>query len=232
MHCLCNHSHTLICVISFLPLPRSCYLPFLIPLVRDFQGPGSESPFSPFSPGGLIIRIQPYSLKLMFLIQSQQSISKHPFLFLPTLFQWGGGRLEKGHVHVFMYPCACTRINGTPLWPQGSHLATLDKNSQVHTHAPKKWIKCACTRTRRQTFSLFCKCTKRKMFARKIKNTENQQNRKIHDPWRRALDNRGKNEVFTSACFLSLCARGESMCQLFVHNRTQMAVAFTLCLLK
>lgn len=106
MHCLCNHSRTLICVISFLPLPRSCYLPFLIPLVRDFQGPGSESPFSPFSPGGLIIRIQPYSLKLMFLIQSQQSISKHPFLFLPTLFQWGGGRLEKGHVHVFMYPCA------------------------------------------------------------------------------------------------------------------------------
>lgn len=93
MHCLCIHSPALICVISLPPLPHSPYLslPSLIPLVRDFQGPGSKSPFSTFSPGGLIIRIQPYSLKLMFLIQSQQSISKHPFLSLPTLLRQGGG---------------------------------------------------------------------------------------------------------------------------------------------
>lgn len=127
MHCLCNHSPALICVISLPPLPCSHYLslPSLIPLVRDFQGPGSKSPFSPFSPGGLIIRIQPYSLKLMFLIQSQQSISKHPFLSLRTLFRWGGWRLEKHHV------CVCVCACGTLLQPQGSHLATRDKSSQV-----------------------------------------------------------------------------------------------------
>lgn len=117
MHCLCNHSPALICVISLPPLPRWCYLslPSLIPLVRDFQGPGSKSPFSTFSPGGLIIRIQPYSLELMFLIQSQQSISKHPFLSLPTLLRWGGGKLEKDHLCVFIYVFVCVRMWDPPL---------------------------------------------------------------------------------------------------------------------
>lgn len=108
MDCLCNHSPALICVISLAPLPRSRYLslPSLIPLVRDFQGPGSKSPFSPFSPGSLIIRIQLQSFKLMFLIQSQKSISKHPFLSLPTLFRWGRGGLRKT-IYVFLCMCVC-----------------------------------------------------------------------------------------------------------------------------
>lgn len=202
MHCLCNHSRTLICVISFLPLPRSCYLPFLIPLVRDFQGPGSESPFSPFSPGGLIIRIQPYSLKLMFLIQSQQSISKHPFLFLPTLFQWGGGRLEKGHVHV----CACTRINGTPLWPQGSHLATLDKNSQVSHTCPKEMNQ-MCVYAHSQTdFFSFLQMHKTKNVCEK--NKKYRKSAKQKDPWpvaKSAGQPRQKRSIYISLLSLPLC---------------------------
>lgn len=133
MHCLCNHSPALICVISLPPLPRSRYhsLPSLIPLVRDFQGPGSKSPFSPFSPGGLIIRIQPHSLKLMFLIQSQQSISKHPFLSLPTLFRWGGWGLEKNHV------CVCVCVHVGPFFNLKAHIWQPSIRAvKVHTRAP------------------------------------------------------------------------------------------------
>lgn len=90
-------THTHLCDIPSSP-------PSLIPLVRDFQGPGSKSTFSPFPPGGFNIRIQPYSLKLMSLIQSQQSTSKHPFLTISIFFG-----CEERDLRKTMY-CICFNV--------------------------------------------------------------------------------------------------------------------------
>lgn len=211
MHCLCNHSPALICVISLPPLPRSRYLslPSLIPLVRDFQGPGSKSPFSTFSPGGLIIRIQLYSLELMFLIQSQQSISKHPFLSLPTLLGWGGGRLEKDHLCVFIYVFVCVRMWDPPLtsgftWQFSIRAvkchgrALLEKTIQTCVYGTH-------LRAHTSMHVFLCKCTcSHNSWVFYEKCLYEIQKQRHHDQWQR-----GQNTVFMFACLMSSCAGGE-----------------------
>lgn len=88
---------------------------------KGFSRPWQQGPFSTFSPSSLIIRIQTFSPKVMFLIPSRRAISKHP----SVLFLLFSDRRERPlicyvRVWVCLCVCACTDPSLTPGFMSGS----------------------------------------------------------------------------------------------------------------